>query len=71
MSASGAPEYIVLSVLRFTDSDYLDLQLLVQSVPITTHVRIPRMARCTQYNIMWWSLTMEMTMCVSSTYANI
>jgi len=33
----------------------LNLQLPAQSVPITTKlwVRIPFMARCTQYNIMW------------------
>ena len=38
----------------------MDLQLPVQSVPITTKVvsvQIPLMARCTWYNIMWWSLS--------------
>jgi len=30
-----------------------DLQLPVQSVYITTRVRIPLMARCSRYYIMW------------------
>jgi len=34
---------------------YLDLQLLMQSVPITTEVLSlnPAQARCTRYNTMW------------------
>jgi hypothetical protein len=37
-----------------------DLGAIVQSVPTTTKVvsvQIPLMARCTWYNIMWWSLS--------------
>ena len=32
---------------------YLKLQLLVQSVPITVWVRTPFMAKCTRCNILW------------------
>ena len=37
---------------------WLDLQLHKQSIPITTYVVIsnPAQARCTLYNIMWWSM---------------
>jgi len=31
----------------------LDLQLLMQSVPVITNVWISVLARCTRYNIMW------------------
>ena len=36
-----------------------DLQLHKQSIPITTYVVIstPAQARCTLYNIMWWSMS--------------
>ena len=40
---------------------YLDFQLSVQSVPITTSF-----ARCTRYNLMWYSLTVPCDRSVGS-----
>ena len=48
----------VISLLVLLDSGvvvivwYLDLQLTIQSVPITTNVVISAQVRCTRYNIM-------------------
>ena len=48
----------VISLLVLLDSGvvvivwYLDLQLSIQSVPITTNVVISAQVRCTRYNIM-------------------
>ena len=38
---------------------YLELQLPLQSVPITTNVvsSNPAQSRCIRYNIMWWSVS--------------
>jgi hypothetical protein len=46
---------IVFQLGRDRDRIVVDLQLLVQSVPITTKVvsSNPAQSRCTRYNIMW------------------